>query len=50
VNLWTFWTWLSIVVLTVGSVAVFCWFLVDILRIGREILDEDRAAEDVGRS
>ena len=29
------WTWISIVVLILGSSAVFVWFLRDVLRMGR---------------
>jgi hypothetical protein len=50
---WEFWTWVSILILTVGAVAVFGWFLVDILRIRREILDEEAQetrAEGGGRT
>lgn len=43
-TVWTFWTWVSIAVLTVGSVAVFLWFLRDLVRIRREILEEEREA------
>lgn len=31
-----FWTWLAIGVLTLGSAAVFLWFLRDLLRMARE--------------
>jgi len=42
VSVWTAWTWISIAVLTVGSLAVFAWFLLDLVRIRREILEEER--------
>jgi hypothetical protein len=42
-NVWTLWTWLSVGVLTIGSILVFAWFLYDILWIRREILEEERA-------
>lgn len=38
---WTIWTDVSIFVLTAGAVAVFLWFLIDIVRIRREILEEE---------
>jgi heme exporter protein D len=41
-NAWAFWTWAAVVVLTFGSVAVFVWFLVDLVRIRREVLDDER--------
>jgi hypothetical protein len=42
VSVWTFWTWVAIVVLTFGSIAVFVWFLRDLVRIRREVLEEER--------
>jgi hypothetical protein len=44
-NAWTVWTWISIGILTIGSTAVFIWFVVDILRIRREILEEEELRE-----
>jgi hypothetical protein len=41
-NLWTFWTWVSILVLTIGSFAVFVWFLYDLLHIRRDIMESER--------
>jgi hypothetical protein len=41
---WEVWTWISIVILTVGSAAVFFWFLADIVRIRRQILEEERVS------
>lgn len=41
-NVWSLWTWISIGILTFGSVAIFVWFLADILRIRREILEQER--------
>jgi hypothetical protein len=45
---WALWTWVSIVVLTVGSSAVFVWFLFDLLRLRREILGEEAGEADGG--
>jgi hypothetical protein len=45
---WSLWTWISIAILSVGSIAVFVWFLVDILRIRTEILEEERARGERG--
>jgi hypothetical protein len=42
-NVWTLWTWISVGILTIGSILVFAWFLYDIFRIRREILEEERA-------
>ena len=28
------WTWIAIGVLTIGSAAVFVWFLYDVMRLG----------------
>lgn len=41
-NVWTFWTWVSILILTFGSFAVFVWFLFDLVAIRKDILDEER--------
>jgi hypothetical protein len=41
-NVWSLWTWVAIGVLIFGSLAVFAWFLRDLLRIRREILREER--------
>jgi hypothetical protein len=48
VSVWTFWTWVAIVVLTFGSIAVFAWFLRDLVRIRREVLEEERAVRNGG--
>ena len=42
-NAWTFWTWVSILVLTIGAFAVFVWFLFDLLTIRRDILEAERS-------
>jgi len=42
-NLWSLWTWISIVVLIFGSAMVFVWFLIDIVRIRQEIIGEEAA-------
>lgn len=34
---WTLWTWVSVAVLVVGSVAVFAWFLRDARRLFRDV-------------
>jgi hypothetical protein len=46
VSAWEVWTWVSIGVLTLGSAAVFLWFLFDIVKIRRQVLEEERAARD----
>jgi hypothetical protein len=44
-SVWELWTWVSIVVLTIGSMAVFLWFLLDLVRVRREVLDEEQEGD-----
>lgn len=39
-------TWLSIVVLGPGSMAIFLWFLADVKRIFRHVARDDRLSHD----
>jgi len=44
---WTLWTWVSVVVLVVGSAAVFAWFLRDVRLVFRDMgaTHEEHAGE-----
>jgi hypothetical protein len=47
-SVWSFWTWISVGVLTVGSVLVFLWFLRDLIRLRSDIIHEEHAEEEEG--
>jgi hypothetical protein len=47
---WELYTWVSIVVLVAGSIAVFAWFLRDALRLYRRLEKHPPPADPAVRS